>query len=261
MLKTEKEGEPMTAIEKRQAVVAQYKIILGRNLYSQDAAKRECCFTPYKDGKYYSDCSSSIRLAYKRAGIGLNNIGGNTVGMYQNKNGVIIDCAIKSGVPTDVGMLRVGDILLFAGNDSARAYADYVGHVEMVYAISGTKVTLCGHGSGNPKTHEMTAYCKSRQNTKASTKKGNRGLLKVVRFIPDDEIYPADPMKDPPKQPEHGIKITGSTVNLRTGPGTDYATVATAKAGQVYERIDTDWFPILVDSRVLWVSDKYAKEV
>lgn len=248
----------MTAKEKRAAVVAAYKIILGRNIYSQHATKRECCFVKHTDGKYYSDCSSSIRLAYKKANIGLNNIGGNTVGMYQNKAGKVVDCGIKSGIPTDIGKLRIGDILLFAGNDTSRAYADYVGHVEMVYAISGSKVTLCGHGSGNPKTHEMVAYCKSRQATKVSTKRGNRGLLKVVRFIGDDATV------DDPADEIRKVRVTGGTVNVRSGAGTTHAVLGIVRQGTLLPRSGNDangWYGVTFNGRQGYISAKYTKEI
>lgn len=183
----------MTAKEKRQLVIAQAKPALGRNIYSQNAAKRECVFTPYANGKYYSDCSSFVRHLYRKAGI-VANIGGNTVGIYQNKAAEMVECGIKNGVPTQTAKLRVGDLLLFAGTDKSRAYAGYVGHVEMIYKISGTTVTLIGHGSGTPRTTEMTRYCKSRQASKTGTARGNRGLIKVVRFIADDiEFMPPAP--------------------------------------------------------------------
>ena len=259
----------MTAKEKRAAVVAAYKIILGRNLYSQDATKRECCYSKYTDGKYYSDCSSSIRLAYKRAAIGLNNIGGNTVGMYQNKAAKTVACAIKSGVPTDISALRVGDLLLFAGNDKGRAYADFVGHVEFIYAISGNKVTLAGHGSGNPKTKEMVAYCKTRQNTSAATSRGNRGLLKVVRLIPDDAASGDSGSTTSPTTPStpsgtgsgtNAMIVNCNSCNIRTGPGTQYDIHSTVKAGAAFTALDAkDWTPIRINGKVLWVSTKYAQ--
>ena len=56
----------MTAQEKRQAVIAKYDMLIGRNYYSQNL--RDYCFKKYKDGNYYSDCSSSICYAYAEAG-------------------------------------------------------------------------------------------------------------------------------------------------------------------------------------------------
>ncbi len=176
----------MTAAEKRVKVAEQAKPIIGRNIYSQDPVKRECVFVPYKNGLYYGDCSSTVRKLYQRAGVGLNNIGGNTVGIILNKAGVEIECGIKNGVPTDNGALRVGDLLLFAGVDSSRAYARFVGHVEMVESIKGSTVTLVGHGSGHPSRKNMNTYCRSRQAQKTKTARGNKGLICVKRFIPDD---------------------------------------------------------------------------
>ncbi len=181
----------MTATEKRALVIAQAKPAIGRNKYSQNAVKREFVFRPYTDGKYYSDCSSFVRWLYRAAGL-YTNIGGNTVGIMNSKLGTEISCKIKNGIPTDVSALRVGDLFLFRGTDKNRASSRYVGHVEIVSAIKDGKVTLMGHGSGNPKTHSMTSYCRTRWLTPvANTKIKNRGLICVKRFIPDDvQIVP-----------------------------------------------------------------------
>ena len=173
----------MTAEEKRLRVRDKYREILGRNRYSQ--ARRDYCFKKYSDGNYYSDCSSSISYAYKEAGYSFGVL--NTVGMYESSKLKKVDVVIKAGVPKDAGKLRVGDMLLFAGSDPGRAYADYVGHVEMVGEINGDSVVLYGHGSGTPSKKNMATYCRQRQNAKASTKRGNKGLIKVVRFIADDD--------------------------------------------------------------------------
>ena len=59
----------MTGAEARRLKVRdKYREILGRNHYSQ--ARRNYCYKKYSDGKYYSDCSSSVSYAYKEAGEG-----------------------------------------------------------------------------------------------------------------------------------------------------------------------------------------------
>lgn len=178
----------MTAAEVCARIVDGHKMLVAqKNGYSQDGAKRECVFTRHKTGGYYSDCSSSVRHVTQRADPSIKNIGSNTVAQYQNKNAKVVNCKIVNGVPTDIGALRVGDFFLFAGSDVNRAAADYVGHVEQVHSISGSKVMLFGHGSGTPTVqHEMVSYCKGRQAQKTGTRKGNRGLLKVIRFVDDD---------------------------------------------------------------------------
>ncbi|MBR4953819.1 MAG: hypothetical protein IKZ30_04810, partial [Oscillospiraceae bacterium] len=129
----------ITAAEKRIAVVQKYEEILGRNKYSQ--AKRSYAFKKYSDGKYYSDCSSSIALAYKYAGYPFYDNSGsynpNTVGMYKADSLVEVPVEIKNGVIQNPEILCLGDMLLFAGTDTSRKYAGFVGHVEMVGKISG----------------------------------------------------------------------------------------------------------------------------
>jgi hypothetical protein len=63
----------MTALLRRQAVIDKYAEIIGRNIYSQSL--RDYCYKAYKDGNYYSDCSSSICYAYQQAGQGGNTMG------------------------------------------------------------------------------------------------------------------------------------------------------------------------------------------
>lgn len=177
----------MTAQEKRLSVRNMYKTIIGRNYYSQD--RRNYCYKKYSDGKYYSDCSSSICYTYKEVGLSFGIL--NTAGMWTSKKLVDVPVTIKNGVIQNPSVLRIGDMLLFAGTSAARKNYGYVGHVEMVGEISGSVIQLYGHGSGRPKRHEMNAYCKSRYNTKTkNTPIGNTGLLKVRRFIVDDKTEP-----------------------------------------------------------------------
>lgn len=336
----------MNATEKRALVVKKYESILGRNKYSQSL--RAYCFKKYKDGKYYSDCSSSVALSYKEAGFPLP--GGscpNTVGLYQNKSLKKVAVEIKKGIIQNPSVLRPGDMLLFAGTDASRAYADCVGHVEMVAKISGSKVTIYGHGSGTPRATEMNAYCKSRYSKKASTKIGNRGLLKVVRYFWDDEtdstptptpssggrftdailkrgaegsevvllqeslialgfdvgsdgadgdfgpnteaavkqfqtkhgllvdgeagpdtkaaiereLEKLTPSASTPATPAGSIEITGGSVHVRTGPGTKFASAGIVYKGTKLAKLQTSgWTPIMHNGALRWMATKYLKE-
>ena len=248
----------MTAVEKRSAVIKKYGEILGRNKYSQP--KRDYCYKKYSDGKYYSDCSSSISYAYKEAGYSFGIL--NTVGMYQSKKLVDVPVTIKNGIIQNPEVLREGDMLLFAGTDTSRAYAGYVGHVEMVSKIDGGKVTIYGHGSGTPRATEMNAYCKSRYNSNTKTKVGNKGLIKVRRFIPDDApTVVADPVVTVAPVGAK-VKIVGGSVNVRSGPGTNYPVLDVAKKGATYPAVKTGgWKLVDMGSMVGFVSDKYSEEV
>ena len=112
----------------RQIFKVSYQSILGRNYYSQSL--REHVFIPY-NGKYYSDCSSSGDACYRRAG---HNVGWlNTAGIYESSKFESVPVIIKDGVIQNPEVLKVGDALLFGGNDPARPLQ--IGHVEFVYEI------------------------------------------------------------------------------------------------------------------------------
>ena len=85
----------MTALLRRQAVIDKYAEIIGRNIYSQSL--RDYCYKTYRDGNYYSDCSSSICYAYKEAGqdFGITN----TAGMYNSAKLTTVDADIAQGIP------------------------------------------------------------------------------------------------------------------------------------------------------------------
>ena len=250
----------MTTAEKREAVAAKYRTIIGRNIYSQSL--RDYCFKPYRDGKYYSDCSSSISYSYKAVGFPFGIL--NTVGMYSSKKFEAVPVKITKGQITNPELLRVGDMLLFAGSDKSRARAGYVGHVEMVGEIEKSgKVWLYGHGSGTPKRHEMKNYLRVRYNNKTSTKVGNKGLIKVVRFL-TDEIQPApEPVrKQYTTVTRKAVRVTGATVNVRKNPSTGSSVLGYARAREVYDLREAPenamWFPVTYKGQPAWISKKWS---
>src|SRR5699024_12508629 len=99
----------MIAQDRRKAVAAKYSTLIGRNLYSQSL--RDYCFKKYKDGNYYSDCSSSICYTYKEAGESFGIL--ITAGIYQSSKLTTVDVPINNGI-LDVSYLRVFYILDFA---------------------------------------------------------------------------------------------------------------------------------------------------
>ena len=112
----------------REKFVAAYKSILGRNYYSQNL--RQYVFTKY-NGNYYSDCSSSGCACYAKAGhdVGLLN----TAGIYNSSKFETVPAIIKDGHVQNPEVLKVGDALLYVGNDPSRPLQ--IGHVEFVYDI------------------------------------------------------------------------------------------------------------------------------
>lgn len=259
----------MTVAEKRQMVADKYKTILGRNNYSQP--KRAYCYKKYSNGKYYSDCSSSIALSYKECGFPFKYNGSsnpNTVGMYLTEDLVDVPVVIKNGIIQNPEILRVGDMLLYAGKDTSRKYAGYVGHVEMVYKINGKTITICGHGSGTPSTKNLNTYCKSRYNSKTSTSLGHRGLIKVRRFFVDEEPGVVESTPDVEQQtPDMTgastvdlVKIAGNTVNIRKGPGIKFGVLTKfARKNEMYEAPDINgWTTITFENVACWISSQYV---
>ncbi len=75
--------------------------------------------------------------------------------------------------------------------------------------------------------------------------------------------YPAI-TPEQPTQPEapsgDTLTVTGATVNLRSGPGTQYSVADVARKGDKLVQVDTTgWAPVLVDGAVRWISEKYVK--
>ena len=55
------------------------------------------------------------------------------------------------------------------------------------------------------------------------------------------------------------VRITGDTVNVRRGPGTDYESIAIAHKGDTLPAVAADgWLPVLFGGEIRWVSMKYA---
>ena len=58
-----------------------------------------------------------------------------------------------------------------------------------------------------------------------------------------------------------GLIVTGSSVNLREGPGTDYAIADTVRKNERLSPAPADgWTPIAREGRILWISSQYVKE-
>lgn len=112
-----------------------YKTILGRNGYNQNL--RQYVYTPY-NGKYYSDCSSSGCATFKKIGYNVPLL--NTAGIYQSNLFEEVNVTIKNGHVTNPELLKVGDCLLFVGNDASRPLQ--IGHVEYVYEINGLSQSI-----------------------------------------------------------------------------------------------------------------------
>ena len=162
----------MTAQEKRNQLVNSALTRKLKNQYSQDVNKRTLI------EKGYGDCSGTTWYWYKK--LFNMNIGANTEAQINSKLGKRVNLTITNGIP-DESKMRKGDLMYFRGTNNART--EGVGHVEM-YIGNGQ---CFGHGSGLGGTvKNMRDYCRMRYNQKSTSKLKNKGLICVIRFIPDD---------------------------------------------------------------------------
>lgn len=91
-----------------------------------------------------------------------------------------------------------------------------------------------------------------------------KGHTVVVLTDGSKAEYPAI-TPEQPAQPEvpsgDTLTVTGATVNLRSGPGTQYGIVGVArKSDKLVQANTTGWLPVLVDGAVHWISEKYIKK-
>lgn len=74
---------------------------------------------------------------------------------------------------------------------------------------------------------------------------------------------PAVP-ETPAKPSESGyiVKVTGASVNIRSGPGTQYTAIVQVNKGDVLEVPDASgWTPVKYGGHVYWISEKYSDMV
>ena len=88
------------------------------------------------------------------------------------------------------------------------------------------------------------------------TGKGDAATFAALGLAPADTQDEAANTK-----PTTGIRVTGDSVNIRTGPGTAYDVVKAVSKGTLLTPVATDgWRPVLVDGEVCWISEQYIEE-
>lgn len=83
-------------------------------------------------------------------------------------------------------------------------------------------------------------------------------------FKPEDnqevEVQEQPVAPAPEKIEGDKVVVTGSSVNVRKGPGTQFNSVGTFSKGKEFKAVKYDgWTPILIDEEVCWISEKYSK--
>lgn len=84
-------------------------------------------------------------------------------------------------------------------------------------------------------------------------------------FKPEDnqevEVQEQPVAPAPEKIDSDKVVVTGSSVNVRKGPGTKFDSVGTFSKGKDFDAVKYDgWTPILWNDEVCWISEKYSKK-
>lgn len=84
-------------------------------------------------------------------------------------------------------------------------------------------------------------------------------------FKPEDkkevEVQEQPVLSTPEKIDGNKVVVTGSSVNIRKGPGTKFDSVGTFSKGKEFDAVKYDgWTPILWNDEVYWISEKYSEK-
>ena len=100
------------------------------------------------------------------------------------------------------------------------------------------------------------------------TAKGDAATLAALGLVPAVELptdmpdvtAPTDPTE--PAKPTKNIRVTGDSVNIRTGPGSSFDVVKAVNKGAMLMLVDTDgWRPIIIGDEVCWISNKFTEAI
>ena len=126
-------------------------------------------------------------------------------------------------------------------------------------------------GSGQFEKLTADKYCKQsdylmRGDILCTRTKGHTVVvLTDGKKVKSETISTSNPDSTPAPTPTTDgkmIEVTGASVNIRFGPGTEYGVVKIVKDGDKFKAVDTDgWRPIVVGNVVCWISEKYSKQV
>jgi hypothetical protein len=134
----------------------------------------------------------------------------------------------------------------------------------MQKALNKHGADLNGDGEFGSKT---LAALKAFQKAKGLpvTGKGDATTLAALGLRPavgSPADLPEAPGKTTEPTPDKGVRVTGDSVNIRTGPGTSFDIVKALNKGTILTLMDTDgWCPIIFGDEVCWISAKYIEEV
>lgn len=92
------------------------------------------------------------------------------------------------------------------------------------------------------------------------TGKGDAATLAALGLV--EAPVDAPDVPEETAKPTKAIRVTGDSVNIRTGPDTNFDIVKAVNKGVLLTPANTlGWIPILLGGEVLWISEKYTEVI
>ncbi len=278
--------EPVVAA----AIAATMKAACANPLIGYDQNQRNTLWDALKNKRFdltkltvkvETDCSALVRFCCAAAGIVPSNFTTATQISHLRATGAF-DILTADKYTRQSAYLRKGDILVTKTkghtvvvlNDGPKAYEGDVtlGTRALTLGSDGTDVAALqtllaalGHdpqgidGDYGPNTETAV---KAAQKALGLTATGTASLATIaaIQAAADALTDPDEPDAAPEPEDETGLRVTGDTVNLRVGPGTDFDIVKAVKKGTVLAPVSAEgWRPVLVGGEVCWISEKYVE--
>jgi hypothetical protein len=226
------------------------------------------------------DCSSGVRVAAAAAGAVASNFTTPTEVSHLLATGKFVLLTDKRYTEQS-DYLRKGDILVtktkghtgVIKNDGPKAYQDAnveLGVRSLSVGKSGKDVTELQtmlatlgfdphgvDGDYGPLTEKAVAEYQRARNL-PDNGKADYAVIKAIKA----DFAGQDDAEQPEPEVETGIRVTGDSVNLRTGPGTGYDVAGTVKSGAMLTPVSFDgWRAVAVGEAVRWISAEYSEVV
>lgn len=243
-------------------------------------------FDPAKaDKPTETDCSALVRVCCCYAGIMVGDFNTSTEAKMLLATGEFNELTGDKYTRND-DYLGAGDILVTRSKGHtvvALTNGDkYEGSVKEPSYILGDRILKHGMSGNDVKELQIRLNaagfdCGEVDGEYGSRTKGAvKALQQAAKITVDGEFGPKslaalesmEPVEGEPEEPTTPeitmqlVRITGDSVNVRSGPSTTYPAVDVAKRGDTFPAANPDgWLPILLNGRVCWVSPKYSEVI
>lgn len=153
-----------------------------------------------------------------------------------------------------------GDQIFFYPKDGIGGSA--IAHTGLVYKVDGSKVYTVEGNTSSASGVVANGGC-VRKKSYALTYNRIAGYGRPNYGTYADKLIPSVTQPEPDESDAKGktVQVTGSSVNLRLGPGTEFEQAALVYKGALLEWVATaenGWHGVVYKKRVLWISGKYS---